>query len=137
MNTINLVLKKKRIFKLSLSLLLLLGFNNLLIAQDIYKTPYGKKYHLSTCRMVKNVSMKLNGAEDIEKYDFLTSCEICRPLKISNISNSLSNSLNKTIGVSMTVECTGMTKKGNRCLHKTSIGNGFCFQHRDQLLDSH
>jgi len=131
MNIINLVSKEKQIFKLSILLLLLLDFTNVIIAQDIYKTPYGKKYHLSTCRMVKNVSLKLNGAVDIEKYD-LTSCEICKPPKYSNISNSLSTTRNKAVGVSKTVQCKGTTKKGTRCLHMTNIGNGFCFQHKDQ-----
>ena len=27
--------------------------------QDVYKTPYGKKYHLVTCSMVENVSKKI------------------------------------------------------------------------------
>ncbi len=26
--------------------------------QDLYKTPSGEKYHLGSCRMVKNVSKK-------------------------------------------------------------------------------
>jgi hypothetical protein len=32
-------------------------------AQIVYKTPSGSKYHLSNCRMVKNVSQKLSLAD--------------------------------------------------------------------------
>ena len=33
-------------------------------SQNVYKTPYGKKYHLASCRMVENVSSKLVDAKE-------------------------------------------------------------------------
>jgi hypothetical protein len=34
-------------------------------AQTVYKTPSGTKYHLPTCRMVKNVSDQITVSEAI------------------------------------------------------------------------
>lgn len=121
--------KKNLILKKCLLLFLISQYVYIGFSQDIYKTPSGEKYHLITCRMVKNVSMKLNGAADIEKYK-LTPCQICNPAKFSNFSNSLSTTQNKAVGVSKTVQCNGITKKGTRCLHITSLANGLCYQHK-------
>jgi len=37
--------------------------------QDVYKTPNGKRYHLSTCRMVENVSTQLMNQQEISDYN--------------------------------------------------------------------
>lgn len=92
--------------------------------QDVYKTPSGKKYHLETCSMVKNVSEKITLIQAAEKG--LEACKICRPAALP-VSQNL---VDKAKGESKTVQCKGLTKKGSRCLHKTSIGDGYCFQHR-------
>ena len=99
-------------------------------AQNVYKTPSGKKYHLSSCRMVENVSKKLLGNDDIAKYN-LTPCKICTP---SSTNRSISNfsSSNKAVGTSSSVRCKAYTKKGTRCKHKTSLANGYCYQHTKQ-----
>ena len=46
-------------------------------AQTVYKTPSGAKYHLASCRMVKNVSEEMT----IEKARALglEPCKICNP----------------------------------------------------------
>ncbi|MCP2037909.1 methylphosphotriester-DNA--protein-cysteine methyltransferase [Chryseobacterium sp. HSC-36S06] len=49
-----------------------------LTAQTVYKTPTGTKYHLSDCRMVKNVSSALS-VEKALKEGF-APCKICEPL---------------------------------------------------------
>ena len=100
------------------------------IGQDVYKTPSGKKYHLFTCRMVKNVSIKLDGESGINKYN-LTPCKICNPPKISDIQKNDPNP-NKAVGESISLRCKGRTKKGTRCLHKTKLANGYCYQHTSQ-----
>jgi len=78
------------------------------VAQNVYKTPSGKKYHL-------------------------TPCKICTPPVVSTIgySSSLSNE-NKAVGASVSVCCSGKTKKGTRCKHKTKLANGYCYQHTNQ-----
>ncbi|MCK0131153.1 DUF5763 domain-containing protein [Flavobacteriaceae bacterium F08102] len=104
-------------------------------AQNIYKTPSGKKYHLSSCRMVENVSKKLIGKSDIQKYH-LTPCKICKP-KPQNGNRFSSSSTNKAVGTAESVRCKGITAKGSRCLHKTKLANGFCYQHTKQQNRSH
>ncbi|RBP34306.1 hypothetical protein DFR65_101194 [Oceanihabitans sediminis] len=100
-------------------------------AQSLYKTPSGKKYHLSSCRMVENVSKKLS-KEDISKYN-LTACKICKPPQVGNITSRNSfYASDKSVGKSSTTQCKGKTKKGSRCKHKTSIANGYCYQHTSQ-----
>ena len=90
----------------------------------VYKTPSGEKYHLATCRMVKNVSEQItvNQARELG----LQPCKICNP---ANIYLATSTS-NKAQGQSTTVQCKGMTKAGTRCKHMTSIANGYCYQHQ-------
>lgn len=49
--------------------------------QNVYKTPSGRKYHVSSCRMVENVSKKVEvQAKEIFTYK-LTACKICKPPK--------------------------------------------------------
>jgi len=103
-------------------------------AQNVYKTPSGKKYHLSSCRMVENVSKKLLGTNHISKYN-LTPCKICKPPSINNYVNS-SNSSNKAVGTSSSVRYKGYTKKGTRCKHKTRLANSYCYQHTKQNSSS-
>ena len=93
-------------------------------AQSVYKTPSGEKYHLESCRMVKNVSNKISLADALESG--LEPCKICKP-PTSNQQNSYSN---KAKGESTTTQCKGKTKKGTRCKHMTSIADGYCYQHR-------
>jgi hypothetical protein len=92
--------------------------------QDIYKTPSGKKYHLKDCSTVKNVSEKIT-LEQAVKIG-LEPCKVCHPP-----GAALSSSQNKAQGqTTQSVQCKVITKKGTRCLHKTHIGNGYCFQHQ-------
>jgi len=103
-------------------------------AQNIYKTPSGKKYHLSSYRMVENVSKKLLGNDDISKYN-LTPCKICKPSSANRYVSSYSSS-NKAVGTSSSVRCKGYTKKRTRCKHKTRLANGYCYQHTKQNSSS-
>lgn len=109
----------------SLILILVVFVNFTLHAQDVYKTPSGAKYHLATCRMVENVSQKLTVAKALSLN--LEPCKICKPTT-GNL-NFISNVEQKPKGQGSTTQCKGMTKKGTRCLHRTIIANGFCFQH--------
>lgn len=101
-----------------------LVFSVAMKAQTVYKTPSGTKYHMASCRMVTNVSQKMSVADAIDKG--LTPCKICSP-PTSTRSNL--HQQNTPKGESQTVQCKAKTKAGRRCKHKTSIVNGFCFQH--------
>ena len=95
-------------------------------AQDVYKTPSGKKYHLENCSMVKNVSEKITveQAADIG----LEACKVCKPAVLPIPQNLV----DKAKGQNKTVQCNGLTKKGSRCRHMTRIADGYCFQHRQK-----
>ncbi len=49
-------------------------------SQSFYKTPSGNKYHLSTCRMVRNVSEEITVTEATKLG--LQPCKICQPQNI-------------------------------------------------------
>ena len=104
-------------------LFLLLLFSFSLKAQTVYKTPSGEKYHLATCRSVKNVSEEITIAKANELG--LGPCKICKP------PVSLAQTPHKTAqGQNTTVQCSGFTKAGTRCKHMTAIANGYCYQHQ-------
>ncbi len=92
-------------------------------AQTVYKTPSGTKYHLATCRMVKNVSEEVTIAN--ANASGLGPCKICKP-PVSDAQTPQK----KPQGQNTTIQCSGLTKAGNRCKHMTSIANGFCYQHQ-------
>ncbi len=97
--------------------------SNPAIAQNVYKTPSGAKYHLGNCSYVKNVSQEITLSQAAELG--LGPCKVCKPKQIT--SNGI---VNNPRGEGITVQCKGITKKGTRCKHMTSIGNGYCFQHK-------
>ncbi|WP_298426146.1 DUF5763 domain-containing protein [uncultured Kordia sp.] len=99
-------------------------------SQDVYKTPSGKRYHLSTCRMVENVSSKLVGLKNIERSK-LTPCKICKPPPKHKLQKRFTSE-NKAVGTATSVRCKGYTQKGTRCKHKTKLANGYCYQHTKQ-----
>ena len=90
--------------------------------QTVFKTPSGKKYHTAACRTVNNVSSEISLSE--AKNLGLEPCKICSPQSVL-----LQDAPNKAKGENITVQCKGLTKKGVRCKHMTSIANGYCFQH--------
>jgi len=94
-------------------------------SQTVFKTPSGAKYHLSTCRMVKNVSEEISTEKARELG--LSACKICNP---ENIYAGNAPVNHKAQGEDISVQCKGMTKSGNRCRHMTRIANGYCFQHQ-------
>lgn len=96
-----------------------------LFGQTVYRTPSGAKYHVSSCRMVKNVSsgLEVNKAVEIG----LLPCKICNPPQSSVYR--IASSPKKVNGVNKGNQCLGRTKAGTRCKHYTRIGNDYCFQH--------
>ncbi|WP_147474496.1 hypothetical protein [Chryseobacterium nematophagum] len=108
-----------------ITILFLISFS--VDGQKVYKTPSGQKYHLSSCRMVKNVSSSLDVSNAIEQG--LLPCKICKPSRSLKSSYSFISSTKKVNGVDEGNRCLGTTKKGARCKRYTRIGNDYCFQH--------
>ncbi|KMQ67471.1 hypothetical protein ACM39_13625 [Chryseobacterium sp. FH2] len=109
--------------KYLVSILIFISFT--LKCQTVYRTPSGTKYHLSSCRMVKNVSSGLDVSKALEQG--LQPCNICKP-SIRNTYGIVSKP-KKINGTNKGNQCLGITKKGTRCQHYTRIGNDYCFQH--------
>lgn len=95
-----------------------------ILAQHVYKTPSGKKYHLATCRMVENVSKKISLDKATESG--LGPCKICKP-PVGAMAIPDCDKEGK--GTDKTIQCKGTTKAGSRCKHMTRIANSYCFQH--------
>lgn len=109
--------------KLIISLFAVISFS-LSSAQNVYKTPSGSKYHLASCRMVKNVSASLSLVS--ARNQGLDACKISKPpLSVAKLGVK-----RKTAGVSNLSQCRGITKAKARCKRKTRIGNNYCFQHQ-------
>ena len=105
--------------------IIILLFSVPMLAQTVYKTPSGEKYHAGTCRMVKNSSEKLSISEAVDLG--LDPCKICKLAAIRKITSGSKAQGEKAI----TTQCKGKTKKGTRCKHRTSIANVYCFQHQE------
>ena len=104
---------------------LLLIFSVGFSAQTVYKTPSGSKYHLSNCRMVKNVSAAVSVSH--AQQQGLSPCKICRPSFTPGLG--IMSTSKKPAGINSGNRCPAITKAGTRCKRNTRIGNNFCFQH--------
>ena len=67
-------------------LFLILFFGLQLKAQTVYKTPSGSKYHLASCRMVKNVSSEISLSNFTDKSASLLALK-CDAKKYSHDVN--------------------------------------------------
>jgi len=110
--------------KYVISILLFISLS--LCGQTVYRTPSGTKYHLPSCRMVKNVSSGLDVNKAMEIG--LQSCKICNPS--GTAAYRFISKPKKVNGTNKGNQCLGMTKGGTRCKHHTRIGNDYCFQHK-------
>lgn len=78
-------------------------------AQTVYKTPSGKKYHIATCRSVKNMSEEISLEEALKAG--LERCKICK----AKLAKAYATPLQKVQRTTTGVQCKGLTKSGSRC----------------------
>lgn len=107
--------------------IILTFFSVISFAQSVYKTPSGDKYHLTTCKHVNNVALRMTVDEAINKYH-LSPCKKCKPPVPKN-AIFLHSGKNKAVGACEATRCKGKTKEQLRCKRRTKLCNGFCFQH--------
>ena len=116
-------------------LLLFIAFTvvNTVVAQTVYTTETGEKYHTSGCRYLKYskkeyilVKAKALGFE---------ACLVCKP-NAENLNTTtapktlVSKSETTTPSKKATAsQCTGKTQSGSRCKRKTKNANERCYQH--------
>jgi hypothetical protein len=124
-------MKQLRLFFFIISI----AFVQNVIAQTVYTTKTGKKYHKSSCRFLK-YSKKLTTIDRAKILGY-TACKVCKPTNQNTKASSggepkaiahktQSKSSSKKAVAS---QCTGKTKAGKRCKRKTKNANGRCYQH--------
>lgn len=109
------------------------------IAQTVYVTKTGSKFHKSSCRYLQSskIAISLSDAKD----KGFTACSVCKPS--SNVSfttkgkdttivkaETQATQTTKPVKTSTTSSlCTAITQKGTRCKRMTKSPNGKCWQH--------
>lgn len=129
--------------KALISFLIILTWTLSLPAQTVYITKTGTKYHVSSCRYLREskISVSLSEARD-RGYG---PCSVCKPPLQSNVKNptqktdpnQLLNSPPSTSDskkqVNTTVrerqQCVAITQAGLRCKRLAESGSLYCWQH--------
>ena len=98
------------------------------VAQTVYITDTGKKYHKTNCRYLKSSKSEI-ALEKAQKRNF-TACKVCKPQAgIANKKAKFNTKSKKNTSTSIASQCTGETKSGARCKRKTKSSSGKCYQH--------
>ena len=113
-----------------------IAFSSNVLAQTVYTTKTGEKYHKETCRYLK-YSKKILTIDKAITLGY-SACSVCKPTKDNTkaSSSSASNAItpkaqSKTPSKkAIASQCTGKTKAGNRCKRRTKNTNGRCYHHQ-------
>jgi len=109
------------------------------IAQTVYITKTGTKYHTSTCRYLQSskISISLSDA----KAKGYTACGVCKPSGAVSpttqgkdttvVKNATTTNQTAKPATSTTTskQCSAITQAGTRCKRTTKSPNGKCWQH--------
>lgn len=115
--------------------ILILGLNEA-IAQTVYITKTGTKYHRETCRYAKT-----GYRSDLEtaKKKGLGPCSVCKPSQ-SNQSSEGNSKPSETLNTEpnrissnneKSVRCKAITKAGAQCSRNSTDDSGYCWQHKN------
>lgn len=118
-----------------LLLFIVVTFAHTIVAQSVYTTKTGEKYHKSSCRYLK-YSKKEYTLDKAKALGF-TACSVCKPNSVGSNSSTttkpntlISKPQNKTASKkTIATQCTGKTQAGKRCKRMTKSANGRCHQH--------
>ena len=111
-------------------------FCSVLLAQTVYVTKTGKKYHTSACSSLRNSSIPITLSEANQKgYGPCSKCDppIYSEGKTEKTNNTLYDDsklrekLNSTSPTSN--QCIAITKKGTQCSRNAQEGSDYCWQH--------
>lgn len=122
-----------RLFKILL-FLIFIGCVQTSLAQTVYITKTGEKYHTENCRYLKYSKKEIILEQAINLG--YKACSICDPVSSSGeIESLISEPTEKTYTdepssqKATASQCTGKTKAGNRCKRMTKNASGRCYQH--------
>ena len=100
-----------------------------LFSQTVFVTKSGKKYHTKDCRYSAT-------ANPIDLSDAISRgyapCKVCKPESGTTYNSDENNFYQeppKDSQYNEKVQCSAMTKSGNRCKRMTKSPNGLCWQH--------
>lgn len=123
----------KKLFFIAVLQFLLCG---ILLAQTVFITKSGKKYHTENCSSLRSSSIPITLSEAIQKG--YTPCSRCNPPTYSGSSTNTNKSqlidnsaptLNSDNKYSTTKRCIAITKKGTQCTRNAEEGSDYCWQH--------
>lgn len=108
----------------------LMSFSSEVVAQSVYITKTGKKYHKESCRYAKTgLATTLADA----KKKGLTACLVCKPSTTESKTTeptSIKSNTSETRPTQNTLsQCMATTKAGSRCSRKAASGSRYCWQH--------
>lgn len=127
----------KKIFSLLLLSILLTASIDLM-AQTVYITKTGAKYHNDGCRYLSQSKISIDLASAISKG--YGPCSVCKPP-----TQATSPSTNKPATATpekkevqkqvtptnvVSQQCAAITKAGTRCSRKAEAGSIYCWQHK-------
>jgi hypothetical protein len=93
------------------------------IAQTVYTTKTGKKYHEDGCQYLRQSKIKTDVASAIS-FGY-TACSVCDPPAKATSSQVSGTPIKRAVSQ----QCSGTTKAGARCKRMTTSANGRCYQH--------
>ena len=118
---------KKIIFTFSFILIL----TSFLLAQTVYVTKTGKKYHRSGCSFLKTTSSSISLQDAVDQG--YTPCSRCNPPTLTTKPSKVRPTQNKVNSEKQNVStgrCQAITKKGTQCKRQAEPGSKYCWQHQ-------
>lgn len=119
--------------KKTLLLLTLFLWSSNVFSQTVYVTKTGEKYHSEGCQYLRKSAISIQLKEAVEsRYE---ACMVCKPPTLNNSTQTPQNRMTQTdsnsgnTAASTSVQCSGTTKKGDRCKRMTTNSSGRCYQH--------
>jgi len=103
------------------------------IAQTVYITQTGKKYHSYSCSYLSSSKTSIDLSE--AKAKGFTACSRCKPdsnvdANVKTEKKSETNTkVKKQTNTTTSGQCEAITKKGKRCSRKAKEGSRYCWQH--------
>jgi len=123
----------KRQLLLFFSILLFCSIN--VIAQTVYVTRTGSKYHNDGCRYLSQSKIAIDLTDAISKG--YGPCSVCKPptqptktSKASQQTEKNETSTNQQKSETTSTQCAAITQAGIRCTRKAEPGSIYCWQHQ-------
>lgn len=108
-----------------LCILFLFSITSVALAQTVYITKTGSKYHLGHCGSLSKSSIEIDLNDAVERG--YGACARCKPPSMTSSKSERKVSSSKQ---SESSQCAATTKKGTRCKRKAAAGSSYCWQHK-------